>query len=104
MKSDSGSATAEFALALPAVITVIALLFQLSAWQLARAQLVVTAGAAARAASHLMTHIEVERLVSNLSPGTTVDISIDATSVCAKVSKPGWLPLAEQICTRLQGQ
>lgn len=104
MKSEAGSVTAEFAVTLPAVLSVFALLFSLLGLQVERVQLVTTSGVAARAASHLMTDIEVQVLVAKLAPGSTVQVSHDAEVVCASVTKNLLISITEKICTRMQGQ
>lgn len=104
MSSDRGSITAELAVVLPTAVATFLFMAQLGSWQLERSQLVVAAGAAARAASHLQTDIEVANLVAKIVPGAGVNITVDAEIVCASVTKSGFVPLTEKICTRVQGQ
>lgn len=103
MSRETGSVTAEFALLLPAVIAVFMLMLQLLALQVERVQLAQAAGLAARASSHLVDHIEVQQLVRKIAPDATLIIEQDAELICATVTKPGLLVLAEKICTRVQG-
>ncbi|MFM6980825.1 MAG: TadE/TadG family type IV pilus assembly protein [Micrococcales bacterium] len=102
--TERGSVTAEFAILIPSIIGLLLFCLQVFGWQLERIQLVNTAGIAARAASHLMTDIEVNALVAKLSPGAVLKLEVDAEVVCARVSQNRFIELSEKLCTRMQGQ
>ncbi len=82
--SDSGSVTAELALALPSVALVVFVTLGAFSLQLEKLKLVSIAGTVARGIARGETEIEMRELVQEMRPGTSIEFRFEPNSVCAK--------------------
>jgi hypothetical protein len=97
--SDVGSATVEFALALPAVVAVLALGLGTVGWTLAAARAQHAAGEGARAAV-VGSHADaVEAAFAAGGAGATVTVSGGYVRVCVPVRAVSLVPASERCAT-----
>mgnify|MGYP000010396650 CR=1 FL=1 len=82
--SDSGSVTAELALALPTVALVEFVTLGAFSLQLEKMKLVSIAGTVARGVARGEAESKMRELVGQLRPGTAIDLRFEPDSVCAK--------------------
>ncbi len=82
--SDSGSVTAELALALPTVALVVFVTLGAFSLQLEKMKLVSIAGTVARGVARGEAESKMRELVGQLRPGTSIDLRFEPDSVCAK--------------------
>jgi hypothetical protein len=84
--NDSGSVTAELALALPTVALVVFVCLGAFSLQLEKMKLVSIAGTVARAIARGEAESTMHELVRELRPGTSIDLRFEPGSICAKAS------------------
>lgn len=85
--SDSGTVTAELAIAMPTVTLVIAVTLSAFGLQVERMNYVAVSASVARALGRGETEVEVQVLLTEVAPEATLEIEFLANHVCAKVSK-----------------
>jgi hypothetical protein len=87
LKRESGSVTAELAIAMPTVAFVIAVTISAFGLQVERMNYVAIAASAARALGRGERQVEVQALLAEVAPEASLEIEYLANHVCAKVSK-----------------
>jgi hypothetical protein len=87
MDSDSGTVTAELAVAMPAVVLVIAVTLSGFGLQVERMKYVSVAASAARALGRGEAQADVQSLIAEQAPEATIEIQFLENHICAKVSK-----------------
>jgi Flp pilus assembly protein TadG len=106
---DSGSVTAEFALALPSMALVIAVTLSGFGLQVERMKLVSVAASAARALGRGEGQAAVQTLVSESAPEASLSIEVLENHVCAKLTRSFMLAglqsiaVDERQCARKMG-
>ncbi|GGH61168.1 TadE family type IV pilus minor pilin [Rothia aerolata] len=85
---ETGAVTAEFAVVLPAVVFILALVLGACAVGLTQVKLEESARIAARAAARGESSQTVERLAREVEPATEIALSSDGEMVQVSVSKP----------------
>lgn len=106
--SDSGTVTAELAIALPSVALVIAVTMSGFGFQLERMKYVSSAASAARALGRGETQAEVSELLTEVFPEASLKIEFLENYICARVSKSATLlgqtvEISERQCARKMG-
>ncbi len=85
--SDSGTVTAELAIAMPTVALVIAVTLSAFGLQVERMNYVAVSASVARALGRGETQSAVEALLIEVAPKASLEIEYLANHVCARVSK-----------------
>ena len=85
--AESGTVTAELAIAMPTVTLVIAVTLSAFGLQVERMNYVAVAASAARALGRGETHIEVQALIAEIAPEASLEVEFLSNHVCAIVSK-----------------
>ena len=107
--SESGTITAELAIAMPSVALVIGITLSGFGLQVERMKYVSVAASAARALGRGETQAEVQALVSEAAPDAALEVEFLENHICAKVSRE--LPIlglqdfevSERQCARKMG-
>ena len=107
--SESGTITAELAIALPSVALVIGITLSGFGLQVERMKYVSVAASAARALGRGEAQAEVQALLVEVAPGASFDVEFLENHICAKVSRnlpvfglPGF-EVSERQCARKMG-
>jgi hypothetical protein len=87
LKRESGSVTAELAIAMPTVALVIAVTLSAFGLQVERMNYVAIAASAARALGRGEAQVEVQALLSEIALDASLEIEYLANHVCARVTK-----------------
>jgi hypothetical protein len=85
--SDSGTVTAELAIAMPTVALVLAVTLSAFGLQVERMNYVAVSASAARALGRGEAEDEVQALLTQVAPEASLEIEYLANHVCARVSK-----------------
>ena len=85
--SDSGTVTAELAVAMPAVSLVIAVTLSGFGLQIERMKYVSVAASAARALGRGEAQVDVQAMIAEQAPEATLEIQFLENHICANVSK-----------------
>jgi Flp pilus assembly protein TadG len=107
--NESGTVTAEFALALPSMALVIAVTLSGFGLQIERMKLVAVAASAARALGRGESETAVEALVSESAPDASLGVEVLENHICAHLSKTFFVAglnsftLGERQCARKMG-
>jgi Flp pilus assembly protein TadG len=100
LAGEGGAVTAEFAVALPAVMAVAALLLSGAGLQVQRLALFETAATMARAAARGESQAQLSALAGQAKPHAKFDLSYTADFVCVRLAT-AWA--AERACERKGG-
>lgn len=107
--ADSGTVTAELAIAMPTVALVLAVTLSAFGLQVERMNYVAVSASAARALGRGEDEVEVQALLTEVAPEASLEIEFLANHVCAKVSKKvpvlalQNLVISERQCARKMG-
>jgi Flp pilus assembly protein TadG len=107
--SDSGTITAELAMALPSVALVIAVTVAGFGLQIERMKFVSVAATAARALGRGEQQVDVEALVNDVAPAASLKVEFLENQICANISQKFMVAglqsfeVAERQCSRKMG-